>query len=202
MRFVDQIVQRRQHRGTRYRVSAECRNMSQRGVGRRSDITSCRATNPPSGMPPPKGHQRKAYYVGCDAVFEACEHLARATKAGLYLVEDEHRPHLVATLAQRLQSSPARAASRQPRPARARTARMPCARLSGRAVRTSCSRSPLRPGSSGRNAAFHSSPSGAPIMLIAPCVRAVVGAPHRIISVRRVWRLASFKAPRRPRRPS
>ena len=56
----------------------------------------------------PEGHTpaqslRKADYVGRDAVLGHGEHLARAAHAGLYLVEYEHRPHLVTTAPQSLE---------------------------------------------------------------------------------------------------
>ena len=85
MRFVDQIVQRRQRRyGATIRVCAEMSNSSPsaRSVVR-SDITSCRAANPPSGiLLPPGSFTAKAYYVAASAASKACEHISpRATRS-------------------------------------------------------------------------------------------------------------------------
>ena len=45
----------------------------------------------------------KADNIGCNTIFHAGKHLARATHSGLYLIEDEQCANLVATLAQSLQ---------------------------------------------------------------------------------------------------
>ena len=118
----------------------------------------------------PEGHTpaqslRKADYVGRDAVLGHGEHLARAAHAGLYLVEYEHRPHLVTTASQSLEGTLLPASPCTGSHSTHAVRRVICRRSS-----TQLKRMARVSGSSGRNAPFHSSPSGAPIMLMAPCV--------------------------------
>ena len=98
------VAHRRQPRRTAYGVAAEGGNMPQCGVVReRRHHLAARCKGP-------EGHTSaqslsQTDYVGRDAVLGHGEHLARTSHAGLYLIENEHRPHFVAAAAQSLEVS-------------------------------------------------------------------------------------------------